>query len=117
MKDLIKEILEADEKIANASESVEKLKIESSNKVDSILNERREEYIDKARMNIKVIKKIEDSKAAIEMDRIRSDCNEMINKLDIMYSDHKHEWVDQIFDNIISLNEPECNSFELDSND
>lgn len=117
MKDLIKEILDANEKIEHDSDSVEKLKMESSSKVDAILNERREEYIDKARMNIKVIKKIEDSKAAIEIDRIHSDCNEMLSKLDIMYSERKDEWSNQIFNYIISLDKLEYGKLGMNFDD
>lgn len=104
MKDLIKKILDADEETKNNDESVERLKIESSNRIAYILNERREEYIDKARMNIKVIKKIEDSKASMEIDNIRSKCNSLLDQVDNEYNDHKHEWVNQIFNNIVSIN-------------
>ena len=70
MKDVIKEILEANEKAKNDIENVEKLKLESAQRVKDMLNSRRLEYIDKAKMNIKVIKKIEVSKAEVEMKRI-----------------------------------------------
>lgn len=103
MKDLIKKILEADEETKNNEESIERLKIESSRRIEYALDKRREEYIDKARMNIKVIKKIEDSKASIEIDKIRSECDHLLNKIDNEYSNHKDEWIDKIFHNIVSL--------------
>jgi len=104
MKDLIKKILDADEETKNNDTNVERLKIESSNRIAYILNERREEYIDKARMNIKVIKKIEDSKASMEIDKIRSNCNSLLDQVNNEYNNHKQEWVNQIFNNIININ-------------
>ena len=101
MKDVIKEILEANEKAKNDMEDVEKLRLESSKRINDILNERRSEYIDKARMNIKVIKKIEDSKAEVEIDRIKSECKKTLNKIESVYFENKDRWIDLIFNNII----------------
>ena len=112
MKDLIKEIIDANDKVASEAQSVEQMKMDSSNKIASILNERREEYIDKARMNIKVIKKIEDSKASMEIDKIRSDCNETLDRLDSFYAAHKDEWISEVFNRIISLDTSSFSNLE-----
>lgn len=107
MKDLVKKILDANKEAEDSVESVESLKLESSNRVTEILNNRREEYIDKARMNIKVIKKIEDSKASIEIDKIRSECDNVLSKINSAYFKNRNKWIDQVFESIISLNDPE----------
>lgn len=112
MKDLIKEIIDANEKVESDVQTVEQMKMDSSNKIASILNERREEYIDKARMNIKVIKKIEDSKASMEIDKIRSDCNETLDRLDNFYAAHKDEWISQVFNKVISLDTSSFSNLE-----
>lgn len=104
MKDLVKKILDANKEAENSVESVESLKLESSNRIAEILNNRREEYIDKARMNIKVIKKIENSKASIEIDKIRSECDSVLSQINKDYFENRDKWVDQVFESIISLN-------------
>jgi hypothetical protein len=107
MKDLVKKVLDANKEAENSVESVESLRLESSNRVAEILNNRREEYIDKARMNIKVIKKIEDSKASIEIDKIRSECDSVLSKINSTYFENRNKWVNQVFNDIISLNNVE----------
>lgn len=110
MKDLIKKILDADEESKNNDESVERLKIESSNRISYILNERREEYIDKARMNIKVIKKIEDSKASVEIDKIRNRCNDLLDQIENEYKNNKNDWITQIFNNVVNADSLDTNA-------
>ena len=105
MKNLVKKILDANKEVEDSVESIESLKLESSNRVSEILNNRREEYIDKARMNIKVIKKIEDSKASIEIDKIRSECDSILSKINSAYFANRNKWIDQVFDSILSLND------------
>ena len=107
MKDLVKKILDANKEVEDSVGSVESLKLESSNRVTEILNNRREEYIDKARMNIKVIKKIEDSKASIEIDKIRSECESVLSKINNAYFENRNKWIDQVFESIVSLNDIE----------
>ena len=101
MKDVIKEILEAIEKAKNDIENVEKLKLESAQRVKDKLNERRLEYIDKAKMNIKVIKKIEASKAEVEMKRIEKECEDILGRIEKIYLENKDLWVDTIFNNVV----------------
>lgn len=104
MKDVIKEILEANEKAKNDIENVEKLKLESAQRVKDMLNSRRLEYIDKAKMNIKVIKKIEVSKAEVEMKRIEKECEDILGRIKKIYLENKDLWVDTIFNNVVGNN-------------
>lgn len=101
VKDVIKEILEANERAKNDIENVEKLKLESSKRIKNMLNERRSEYIDKARMNIKVIKKIEESKAEMEIERINKECENTLKRMNDTYLLNKKMWSDLIFNNIV----------------
>ena len=105
MKNLVKKILDANKEVEDSVESIESLRLESSNRVSEILNNIREEYIDKARMNIKVIKKIEDSKASIEIDKIRSECDSILSKINSAYFENRNKWIDQVFDGILALND------------
>ena len=102
MKDMIKEILDADRRTKDAIESTEKLKLESAKRISEFLEKRKSEYIDKARMNIKVIKKIEDSKAQI--DKIKRECQRTLDRIESVYQNLKDEWNDTIFNNIIESN-------------
>ena len=99
MKDVIKEILEANEKAKNDIENVEKLKIESAQRVKDMLNSRRLEYIDKAKMNIKVI-----SKAEVEMKRIEKECEDILCRIEKIYLENKDLWVNTIFNNVVGNN-------------
>lgn len=101
MKDVIKEILEANEKAKNDIENAEKLKLESAQRIKSRLDERRSEYIDKARMNIKVIKKIAESKAEVEIEKIIKECEVEIDKIKNIYDKNKEFWINSIFNNIV----------------
>lgn len=97
---MIREILDADKKAQKAVESSEYLKLESAHKINELLEKRRSEYIDKARMNINVIKKIEDSKAKLKIDLISKECQQSINRINNIYLDMKDEWVDNIVKNV-----------------
>ena len=101
MKDVIKEILEANEKAKNDIENVEKLKLESAQRVRDKLSEIQSEYIDKARMNIKVIQKIEESKAELEIEKIVRECEIKIKNIKNIYDKKKNLWINSIFDNIV----------------
>jgi hypothetical protein len=101
MKDVIKEILEANEKAKNDIENVEKLKLESAHRVRDKLSEIQSEYIDKARMNIKVIQKIEESKAEMKIEKINEECEKNSEKIEKIYSKNKNSWINSIFDNIV----------------
>lgn len=101
MKDMIKEILDADKRTRNAVESTEQLKLESSKRINVLLEKRKSEYIDKARMNIKVIKKIEESKADVKINQIREDCERTLKRIDDVYRELKKTWTDTIFNNIV----------------
>ncbi|MBO6126819.1 MAG: hypothetical protein J6P21_02310 [Clostridia bacterium] len=103
MKDVIKEILEANEKAKNDIENVEKLKLESAQRVKNKLSETSSEYIDKARMNIKVIQKIEESKAEVEIEKINEECEVKIKEIKNIYDKNKNLWINNIFDNIVGI--------------
>ena len=98
---MIKEILDADKRTRNAVESTEQLKLESSKRINVLLEKRRSEYIDKARMNIKVIRKIEESKADVKIKKIREDCERTLKRIDDVYLELKESWVETIFNNIV----------------
>ena len=101
MKDVIKEILEANEKAQNDIENIKELKDESLKRIENARNKQNSEYIDKARMNIKVIKKIEDSKAEIEIEKIKQECEKSLNQINNIYIKNKDLWINNIFNNIV----------------
>ena len=101
MKDVIKEILEANEKAKNDIENVEKLKLESAQRVKNKLSKTSSEYINKARMNIKVIQKIEESKAEVEIEKIIKEYEIKIKNIKNIYNKNKKLWINNIFDNIV----------------
>ena len=52
-------------------------------------------------MNIKVIKKIEVSKAEVEMKRIEKECEDILGRIEKIYLENKDLWVDTIFNNVV----------------
>ena len=101
---MIKEILDADKRTRSAVESTEQLKLESSKRINVLLEKRRSEYIDKARMNIKVIKKIEESKADVKISQIHENCERTLKRIDNVYNELKESWTDTIFNNMVESN-------------
>ena len=101
MKDMIKEILDADRLTQDTMESAEKLKLESSRRMDEFLKKREAEYRYKVMMNKKIIEKIEDSKAGIEISKIQRDCQQVLDRVEAVYQKLKEEWSDTLFNNII----------------
>ena len=101
MKDMIKEILDADRLTQNTIESAEELKLESSKRMDEFLKKRAAEYRYQVMMNKRIIEKIEDSKAGIEINKIQRECQQVLDRVEEVYQKLKEEWSDTLFNNII----------------
>ena len=101
MKDVIKEILEANERAQSDIENIKELEDESLKRIENARNKQNSEYIDKARMNIEIIKKIEDYKAEIEIEKIKQECEKSLNQINNIYIKNKDLWINNIFNNIV----------------
>lgn len=101
MKDMVKEILSANEKAKKNKRKAEILRFKSFRKMKEHLNEKKSDYIDKARMNIKIIEKLERSKAEVEISKIKDEYKKTLHKIDEIYLKNKQKWCTQIFNNVV----------------
>lgn len=101
IKDVVKEILEADKLTKDNMRSTEELKIQSSNRMDEFLKKRESDYRYKVMMNKKVIEKIEDSKAGIEISKIQRESQQILDRINSVYKKYKEEWGETMFNNVI----------------
>ncbi|MDR1364277.1 MAG: hypothetical protein LBJ32_01410 [Oscillospiraceae bacterium] len=103
MKDMIKKILDADKRIGEALDSSEFLRTSSVEHVRELLENRRKEYLDKARTNIKVIEKIEKVKSESRISDMENKCEEVLEKIEKAYNENKEDWVKIIVDQILKI--------------
>ncbi|MDR2074402.1 MAG: hypothetical protein LBP36_03485 [Oscillospiraceae bacterium] len=92
MKDLVEEILEADRCINESFGSSERLKIESAKKIKEFYEKRREEYLSKARENIRIIEKIESIKLQNQIRELEKKVKNSVSKMDLKFEKNKREW-------------------------
>ena len=67
MEDMIGKIIQMDKEARESLTKANQLKIDSERKISDIKEQRRNEYIDRARTNIKVLEKEEKIKAAVRL--------------------------------------------------
>jgi hypothetical protein len=101
---MIKKILEADDQTGRSLESYERLRIESAGRINEFLENRRTEYIKKARVNIKVIEKIENVKAESETDLLEERCKKDLEMIDRIYRENKEIWIKNIVNRVLRGN-------------
>ena len=101
MKDMVKEILSANEKAKKSKKKAEIKRFKFVGKMKARLDEKKSDYIDKARMNIKIIEKLERSKAEVEISKIKDEYEKTLHKIDEIYLKNKQEWCAQIFNSIV----------------
>lgn len=88
---------EARESLTKANQ----LKIDSERKISDIKEQRRNEYIDRARTNIKVLEKEEKIKAAVRLKIIENSYEQKYDRIEKTYYENKDKWVDAIVDRVI----------------
>jgi hypothetical protein len=98
---MIEKIIDADRKTSEILDSAERLRVESAKKVDELLARKRVEYLEKARMNIKVIEKIEKVKSESKISEIDKNCEVVIKEIEKNYEDNKDSLVEKIVKEVI----------------
>lgn len=98
---MIGKIIQMDKEARESLTKANQLKIDSERKISDIKEQRRNEYIDRARTNIKVLEKEEKIKAAVRIKIIENSYEQKYDRIEKTYYENKDKWVDAIVDRVI----------------
>lgn len=101
MEDMIGKIIQMDKEARESLTKANQLKIDSERKISDIKEQRRNEYIDRARTNIKVLEKEEKIKAAVRLKIIENSYEQKYDRIEKTYYENKDKWVNAIVDRVI----------------
>lgn len=103
MKDMIEKIVSTDKKSREAMAKTRQLKIESEQKISDMCERKRNEYVERARANIKNMEKQEKVRAEIKFKKIEGQYQNLSQKIDKIYSDNCDVWIDEIVKRVIEV--------------
>ncbi len=101
MEDMIGKIIQMDKEARESLTKAKQLKIDSERKISDIKEQRRNEYIDRARTNIKVLEKEERIKAAVRLKVIENSYEQKYDRIEKVYYDNKDAWINAIVERVI----------------
>lgn len=101
MEDMIGKIIQMDKEARESLTKANQLKIDAERKISDIKEQRRNEYIDRARTNIKVLEKEEKVKAAVRLKVIENTYEQKYSRIEKVYYDNKDKWIRAIVDRVI----------------
>ncbi len=101
MEDMIGKIIQMDKEARESLTKANQLKIDAERKISDIKEQRRNEYIDRARTNIKVLEKEEKVKAAVKLKVIENTYEQKYSRIEKVYYDNKDKWIKAIVDRVI----------------
>lgn len=101
MEDMIGKIIQMDKEARESLTKAKQLKIDSERKISDIKEQRRNEYIDRARTNIKVLEKEEKIKAAVRLKIIENSYEQKYDRIEKVYYDNKDAWINAIVERVI----------------
>ncbi len=98
---MIEKIVSTDKKSREALEKAKQLKMESLQKISSIREQKRNDYLEKARENIKISEKEERQNAEKKMKEIEKEYESASTRIDRLLRDKRDEWVDAIVKRVV----------------
>ena len=101
MEDMIGKIIQMDKEARESLTKAKQLKIDSERKISDIKEQRRNEYIDRARTNIKVLEKEQRIKAAVRLKVIENSYEQKYDRIEKVYYDNKDAWINAIVERVI----------------
>lgn len=101
MEDMISRIIELGQKARNDLNEARLRRIESEQKINDMKNEKRAEYLERARTSIKSLEKSEKIKAFVRVSIVERSYKRKRKNIEKIYSEKKQEWVDALFDKVI----------------
>ncbi len=101
VEDMIDRIIELDKEARDSLTKARQLKIDSEQKISDITKQKRNEYIDRARTNIKMLEKEEKVKAMVRLKVIENSYKKKHDGIEKIYEANKAKWIDTIVDRVI----------------
>ena len=101
MEDMIKRIIELDKQAKENLVRDNQLKIDSQQKISDMKGKKREEYLEKARANIKNLEKEEKVNACLMLQVIENSYRQKYDRIEEIYSQNKAKWINTIVDRVI----------------
>ena len=101
MEDMISRIIERDKEARESLTEARQLRINSEQKISDMKSKTRDEYLERARANIKSLEKSEKVKAAIKFKAIENDYESKTEKTQKIYDENSEKWIDELFSRVI----------------
>lgn len=101
MEDMISRIIELDKEAKESLTKAKQMKIDSEQKISDIKKQKRDEYIERARADIKTLEKEEKVKAIVRLKVIENSYKKKYNRIEKIYEENKDNWINTIVDRVI----------------
>lgn len=101
VKDMINKIIERDKQARESLIEARQLRIDSEQKISDMKAKKRDEYLERARANIKSLEKSEKVKAVVKFKAIENLYARKTEKIEKIYEKNSKEWTDELFKRVI----------------
>lgn len=101
MEDMIKRIIELDRMAKENLTRANQLKVDSAQKISDIKEQKRAEYLERARANIKSLEKEEKVNACLRLKVIENSYRQKYDRIEEIYAKNKSNWVETIVNRVI----------------
>ena len=98
---MIEQIISTDKKSRESLEQTKQIRLQSAQKISSMREKRKKEYLEKARANIAVIAEEERVNADKKLLSIERAYNEIENKINKVYEENCEFWVETLVNRVI----------------
>ena len=101
MEDMINRIIEWDQQARKSLTEARQLRIDSEQKISDMKAKKRDEYLERARANIKSLEKSEKIKAFVKFKSIENLYSNKTDAIEQIYAEKSEEWIDALFNKVI----------------
>ena len=98
---MIKRIIELDRMAKENLTRANQLKVDSAQKISDIKEQKRAEYLERARANIKSLEKEEKVNACLRLKVIENSYRQKYDRIEEIYAKNKNKWVETIVNRVI----------------
>ena len=101
MEDMINRIIERDKEARESLTEARQLRVESEQKISDMKAQKRNEYLERARANIKSLEKSEKVKAVVKFKAIENLYIRKAEKIEKIYAENSEGWTNELFKRVI----------------
>lgn len=98
---MIEQIISTDKKSRESVEQAKQLRIQSAQKISDMREQKKREYLEKARANIKVIEQEERVKADARLKEIERNYEKIADGINRVYKENYSSWVEALVKRVI----------------